>query len=93
MAQFYSAAALGSQSTAPIVQIDPFHPYFLYSSDHPGMLLVNQTLIDHNYNQWKRSMVIALSVKLKIGMVDGTLPSPAATSAYLPHWIRSNITW
>lgn len=65
----YAAATTGSSSTGTV--IDCNHPYFLSSSDHPGMILVTVTLSDHNYNQWSRSMKIALSSKLKLGFIDG----------------------
>lgn len=49
------------------------------------MVLVNQPLTEANYNQWKRSMTIALSAKLKLGFVDGTYLAPELDSPYLPH--------
>ena len=32
------------------------NPYFLHSSDHPGLVLVSQTLIGDNYASWQRLM-------------------------------------
>lgn len=73
----YAAAASGSNQ--PIVgHVDVNHPYYLQTSDHLGMVLVTQLLIDQNYNQWKRSMMIILSTKYKLRMIDGSLPKSAA---------------
>lgn len=82
-------------NTTP-VNIDPLHPYYLQNSDHPGMILVTQPLTDLNYSQWKRSMMIALSAKLKLGFVDGTHLAPTLDSPYFTHWTRCNdmvISW
>lgn len=90
----YAAATTGSSSTGTV--IDCNHPYFLSSSDHPGMILVTVTLSDHNYNQWSRSMKIALSSKLKLGFIDGTASKPNSTSNLLIYWNRCNdivISW
>lgn len=40
-------------SGAGTVHIDALHPYFLQSSNHPGMVLVNQSLIETNYSRAK----------------------------------------
>lgn len=51
---------------------------------------------ESNYNQWRRSMSIALSSKLKFGFVDGTCAKPVANSSMLMHWMRCNdmiISW
>lgn len=91
----YAAATTGQPQGAVMV-IDTNHPYYLRHSDNPGMMLVTQLLTDQNYNQWKRSIMLALSAKYKLGMIDGSLPRPASTSALLNHWTRCNdmvISW
>lgn len=70
--------------------IDPYHPYFLQTSDNPGIALVTQSLTAHNYHQWNRSVRLALSAKNKLGMVDGTLPRPVESSNLFPFWHRCN---
>ncbi|KAL4341923.1 hypothetical protein GQ457_08G014960 [Hibiscus cannabinus] len=60
-------------------------PYHIHQSDNPGMLLVTQPLATDNYNSWKRSMLMALSAKNKIGFVDGSIVAPASTSATYCH--------
>ncbi|XP_074381462.1 uncharacterized protein LOC141723534 [Apium graveolens] len=88
----YAAAASSQISTV----IDSNHPYYLHPSDNPGMLLTNVVLNEHNYSQWSRSMVIALSSKLKLGFVDGNYAKPALNNVVSAHWMRCNhmvISW
>lgn len=92
MAVSYAQAA-GSSSTSVI---DVNHQYYLHPSDNPGMVLITVTLNDHNYNQWCRSMRIALSSKLKLGFIDGTYLQPESTASFFTHWSRCNdivISW
>lgn len=70
--------------------IDVYHPYFLQSSDNPGIALVTQMLTSQNYCQWSRSVKLALSAKNKLGMIDGTLSQPASSSNMFSHWSRCN---
>ncbi|KAL5560835.1 hypothetical protein UlMin_037046 [Ulmus minor] len=75
---------------------DSSNPYFLHHSDSPGLVLVPQPLIGENYASWSRAMLIALSVKNKLGFIDGSIPKPASTDPNLSSWIRNNnivISW
>ncbi|KAH0738345.1 hypothetical protein KY290_037050 [Solanum tuberosum] len=60
--------------------MDPNHLYFLHSSDHPGMNLVNTIFDGTWYGGWCRSVLIALSAKNKIAFIDGTCIAPASNS-------------
>ncbi|KAJ9538691.1 hypothetical protein OSB04_031424 [Centaurea solstitialis] len=72
-------------------------PFFLHHSDNTGLVLVSQPLNSENYLSWSRSMIIALSVKNKIGFIDGSLVRPDGTNQQkLNAWIRNNhivISW
>ena len=76
---------------------DPASPYFLHHSDSPGVVLVSQSLTGDNYASWSRAMMISLSVKNKLGFVDGSLPKPDGTDLdLLNSWMRNNnvvISW
>ncbi|KAL5570625.1 hypothetical protein UlMin_027200 [Ulmus minor] len=76
---------------------EPSNPYYLYHSDSLGQILVSQQLTGENYTSWSRAMLIALSVKNKIGFVDGSIAEPLGTDANLFNsWIRNNnmvISW
>lgn len=52
--------------------LDVNHPYFLNSSDSPGMNLVNSVFDGMDFLGWRRSMLIALSAKKKLGFINGT---------------------
>ncbi|KAJ1396108.1 Gag-polypeptide of LTR copia-type [Sesbania bispinosa] len=69
---------------------DPTNPLFLHHSDGPGLVLTSQPLDHKNYTTWSRAMQVALSVKNKLPIIDGTLPKPAATDATSAAWTRAN---
>ncbi|XP_073033027.1 uncharacterized protein [Primulina eburnea] len=76
---------------------DPSSPYFLHYSDNPGLVLVSQPLTRDNFASWSRAMRIALSVKNKLGFVDGSILKPTDSEVDLLNaWIRNNnivISW
>lgn len=86
----YSSATMGSTASLSSLSVDPNHTYYLHPSDNPGMQLTTVILSDNNYNQWRKSMEIALLSKLKLGFVDGTCPKPLSNSSLLLHWTRCN---
>ncbi|KAL4573125.1 hypothetical protein LXL04_019920 [Taraxacum kok-saghyz] len=76
--------------------IDISNPYYLGSSDNPGTVLVSNVFSGTGFSAWKRSMIIALSAKNKIGFVDGTVSQPAADSSNYASWYKVNsmvISW
>ena len=76
---------------------DPLSAYYLHHSDNPGTVLVSQLLNGDNYASWNRSMLIALSVKNKLGFVDGSIVKPDGSDPHLLNsWRRNNhivISW
>ncbi|XP_068657869.1 uncharacterized protein [Aristolochia californica] len=76
---------------------EPSHPYYLHHSDSPGQVLVSQLLTGENYTSWSRAMSLALSVKNKVGFIDGSIPIPqSADPPLLNSWTRNNnivISW
>lgn len=67
---------------------DPTDPYYLHHGDSSSSVLVSQPLIGENYNAWRRSMIIALGVKNKLGFIDGSVSKPPSTDAKYALWIR-----
>ncbi|XP_019233182.1 PREDICTED: uncharacterized protein LOC109213806 [Nicotiana attenuata] len=69
---------------------DPFHPYYLDESEIPGTGLVNSDSVfdGSGYGVWRRLVLLALTVKNKVGFVDGSCPMPSAESPLLGAWIR-----
>ncbi|KAI9168896.1 hypothetical protein LWI28_003579 [Acer negundo] len=60
----------------------PLNPYYFYHFDSPGQVLISQQLTGENYANWSRAMLIALSVKNKLGFVDGSIPEPQGYRFY-----------
>ena len=87
---------ISSQSNRSAIG-DPLSPFFLHYSDSPGLVLVSQQLTGDNYPSWTRAMIIALSVKNKLGFIDGSISRPDGTdSNLLSSWTRNNsivISW
>lgn len=78
------------------VTLESHHPLYLHPSDNPGQVLVTTVLNRENFNEWKRSMSLALSAKNKLGFVLGKFKIPGITSPYYDHYQRCNdmiITW
>ncbi|XP_040998951.1 uncharacterized protein LOC121244808 [Juglans microcarpa x Juglans regia] len=69
---------------------DSSSPYYLHHGDSPGSILVTQVLIGNNYHTWRRSMLMALTAKNKVGFVDGSIAKPVGTSSLFHSWTRCN---
>jgi len=80
------------QSTsATIESYDNAHsPFFLHSSDHPGLNIVSHVLDGSNYNNWSIAMRMSLDAKNKLSFVDGTLPRPDVSDRMFKIWSRCN---
>ncbi|KAI3494583.1 hypothetical protein L1887_40715 [Cichorium endivia] len=63
-------------------------PYYLYPSDVPKQLHVNEVLTDANYTDWSQEMENFLFANNKFEFVDGTIEKPEkGCSEYMP-WMR-----
>lgn len=56
--------------------VDQSHPYYLHPLDYPGMNFVSTIFYGKDYGGWRRSIIITLSTKNKLGFVDGLLAAP-----------------
>ncbi|KAB5514812.1 hypothetical protein DKX38_028718 [Salix brachista] len=54
------------------------------------MNLVPKVLDGTNYAMWRRSMLISLSAKNKLGFINGTIPTPVETDPKFMLWQRCN---
>ena len=71
------ATARSGQSGGPISStIDPNHPYYIHPSDNSGAMLVPVQFTRVGFCSWKRSVLRTLSVKNKLGFVNGDCPRP-----------------
>ncbi|XP_062113276.1 uncharacterized protein LOC133824416 [Humulus lupulus] len=94
---------LGSQvnnpsSTSRTVIDDLADPYYLHHADNPDNVLVSQLLTGQdNYTSWIRAMKLSISVKNKLGFLDGSITKPSQSDSFMSNaWIRNNnivISW
>ncbi|XP_070011244.1 uncharacterized protein [Nicotiana sylvestris] len=68
----------------------PSSPFFLHSSDIPGLSLVPIPFSGYGFGGWKRSIIVSLSARNKIEFIDGTFPRPSPNSPESKHWVRCN---
>ncbi|KAL6214551.1 hypothetical protein ACLB2K_013983 [Fragaria x ananassa] len=64
----------------------PNHQLYLHYSDHPGAILVPQSLVEDNYSEWCQSMTMALTIKNKVGLVNGSSPRPTVQDNEQQQW-------
>ncbi|XP_070021748.1 uncharacterized protein [Nicotiana sylvestris] len=62
------------------------HPYHLNHSDSPGMTLVNTVFDGRGYPGWKRSILLSLSAKKKLGFINGACKAPDLNSTDYEQW-------
>ena len=68
-----------------------FNPYYLGNSNNSGTLLVTQPLNGAgNQPFWSQSMVLALTTKNKICIVNGTIVAPVENSPLVNAWTHCN---
>ncbi|KAK4397721.1 Retrovirus-related Pol polyprotein from transposon RE1 [Sesamum angolense] len=69
---------------------EPELPEFLqlHRGDHPGMILVSTPFDGNDFLAWRRSVVIALRAKMKLGFIDGRYIMPDKTSETYDTWVR-----
>ncbi|XP_019171419.1 PREDICTED: uncharacterized protein LOC109166975 [Ipomoea nil] len=65
-------------------------PIYLHVTENPNLILVSPPLTELNYASWSRSMKIALQVKNKFGLVDGSVPCPEQSDSRFATWTRCN---
>ncbi|CAH9123281.1 unnamed protein product [Cuscuta epithymum] len=70
---------------------DPSSPYYLSSSDHPGMMICAVVLKgEGNYREWSTAMKNAFRAKRKMGFLDGTIERPINIPRDLEDWLTVN---
>ncbi|XP_019242120.1 PREDICTED: uncharacterized protein LOC109222189 [Nicotiana attenuata] len=68
--------------------IDAVSPLYIHPSDSPGSSLVPIPFNGIGYRSWRRSVLRALSVKNKLGFINGDSRRPNVTSPYFRQWER-----
>ena len=88
-----------SASTVAVIDDPlPSSPYYLHPSDNSSLILVTEPLTGDNFHSPFRSMNMALTIKNKLGFVDGSIrePEDGFRSSLYAHWTCCNtvvITW
>ncbi|XP_019200279.1 PREDICTED: uncharacterized protein LOC109193907 [Ipomoea nil] len=71
---------------------DPENHLLFSTNDNPSLILVSPPLIgSSNYSSWCISMRIALEVKNKWCIIDGSLTEPSRESRQYAPWRRCNL--
>jgi len=81
--------AMAVQGNRP-PQLEPTDPLYIHPSDQPGQPLVSTPFNGDNFDNWRRSVIIALSAKHKVALIDGTCECPATTAPLYIFWQRNN---
>ena len=71
-------------------------PFYMQNGDHPCLVLVSHHLTGSNYNIWSCSMFMALTMKNKVGLIDGSTTWPTYDNLLFVVWTRCNsmvISW
>ncbi|XP_033511549.1 uncharacterized protein [Nicotiana tomentosiformis] len=68
--------------------IDLGDPLYLHPSDNPDDMLVSVPLSGVGYRSWRRSMLRGLSVKNKLGFINGECKRPDPHSPKFHQWER-----
>lgn len=77
---------ISSDSTA----ISVSSPFYIGSSDNPNSILVSTVFNGIGFQSWKRSMILSLFAKNKLGFVDGSITPPAINSPTHSNWHKAN---
>ncbi|MDV3143347.1 MAG: hypothetical protein Q8761_02860, partial [Sweet potato little leaf phytoplasma] len=77
-----------NQPIAPSV-IDQYeNPFFLHHSDGTNLVFVSDPLTESNYTSWSQAMILGLTVKNKLGFIDGIITEQ--TGELKRSWIICN---
>lgn len=77
-------------TTSSNPRTDSSHPFYLHPSNTLGTILVSVPFVGIDYGEWKEGMIISLSAKNKLQLINGSFSKPDATSPILPQWERCN---
>ncbi|CAA0840066.1 Unknown protein [Striga hermonthica] len=78
------------KSTSSKHNLSPENLIQLHSSDNPGMILVSHPLTANNYLPWRKSMIIALGAKSKLGFIDGKISEPDENDENYDAWKKTD---
>ncbi|XP_060212115.1 uncharacterized protein LOC132639699 [Lycium barbarum] len=74
----------------------PCHPLYVHPSDVLGNSLVPVPFDGTCYGSWRRHILVALSIRNKLGLIDSNSESPSEDSPLVRQWQRCNdlvVSW
>ncbi|XP_075080416.1 uncharacterized protein LOC142165925 [Nicotiana tabacum] len=84
--------SIGVETTATITPtgtgFDPSDPLYLHPSDNSGAMLVSTAYDRIGYRSWRKSVLRGLSVKNKLGFINGECRQPNPSSPQFRQWER-----
>ncbi|XP_019227852.1 PREDICTED: uncharacterized protein LOC109209120 [Nicotiana attenuata] len=81
-----STSTIAESPNQPI--IDTSSPFYMHPSDNSGIALVPVPFDGFGYRSWRRGMMRALSVKNKLGFINGDCKRPDPDSSSYRLWER-----
>ncbi|KAH0692446.1 hypothetical protein KY285_019543 [Solanum tuberosum] len=78
----------GSTGGSTSFTIDSNSPLYIHPSDNPGAMLVPVQFTGIGYRSWRRSVLRSLSVKNKLGFINGDCPRPQSVHPSYRQWER-----
>lgn len=86
-----SSSSSSNRSTGNLALCqDPKSHFFLHPSDSVNTVIVTPELIGSNYLSWSCAFTLAISVKNKLGFLDGLVPASQPTDPLYTYWLRCN---
>lgn len=76
-----------NQNQAPQA-IDSNEPLYMHPSENAGSSIIPVVFDRTGYRSWRRGVLRALSVKNKVGFINGTVQKPAPDSPTFAQWKR-----
>lgn len=84
--------ALPTTSEAPEISpnpsVDPLHPFYLHPSNTPRIVLVLVPFAGIGYSELRKGMIISLSAKNKLQLINGSFTKPDSNYRLYPRWER-----
>ncbi|XP_070040661.1 uncharacterized protein [Nicotiana tomentosiformis] len=87
---------INSSESFSTFTLDFSHPFYVHSSDSPGTHLVSPPFDGTGFLALRKSMLVSLSSKNKLRLINGRHDKPTEDSPYYPYWERCNdmvIAW
>ncbi|KAF5475506.1 hypothetical protein F2P56_007306 [Juglans regia] len=81
--------ASSSSSSSSSTEYPNSH-FFFQHSNNANTIIVSPLLTGSNYISWSRYFILSISIKNKLGLLDGTISSPDLVDPSYVSWLRCN---